>query len=208
MSLVLLSPKTSKRSLTLNKSFILSLTFHTLLIFGVTVTTFYKLPLLENSPIINVKFANSSQDSFGKVGQSSTKVSSNSESQESLISKQTNKSSYKAQKIKKLEANSLVTSEEAMYLNLWQREIESTGDELILSKDIDYSDSKVQIMATIDSFGNLIKSEVIISSGNLNVDRMAIEILEEAAPFTPFDPKMLNEYSILEIIRDWNFSPK
>ena len=208
MSSVLLSPKTSKRSLTLNKSFILSLTFHTLLIFGVTVTTFYKLPLLENSPIINVKFANSSQDSFGKVGQSSTEVSSNSDSQESLISKQTNKSSYKAQKIKKLEANSLVTSEEAMYLNLWQREIESTGDELILSKDIDYSDSKVQIMATIDSFGNLIKSEIIISSGNLNVDRMAIEILEEAAPFAPFDPKMLNEYSILEIIRDWNFSPK
>ena len=208
MSSVLLSPKTSKRSLTLNKSFILSLTFHTLLIFGVTVTTFYKLPLLENSPIINVKFANSSQDSFGNVGQSSTEVSSNSDSTESLISKEINRSSYKAQKIKKLEANSLVTSEEAMYLNLWQREIESTGDELITSKDIDYSDSKVQIMATIDSFGNLIKSEVIISSGNLNVDRMAIEILEEAAPFAPFDPKMLNEYSILEIIRDWNFSPK
>jgi TonB family protein len=93
-------------------------------------------------------------------------------------------------------------------MNLWQREIESTGDELITSKDIDYSDSKVQIMATIDSFGNLIKSEIIISSGNLSVDRMAIEILEEAAPFAPFDPKMLNEYSILEIIRDWNFSPK
>ena len=208
MSSVLLSPKTSKRSLTLNKSFLLSLTFHTLLIFGVTFTTFYKLPLLENSPIINVKFANSSQDSFGNVGQSSTEVSSNSDSTESLISKEINRSSYKAQKIKKLEANSLVTSEEAMYLNLWQREIESTGDELITSKDIDYSDSKVQIMATIDSFGNLIKSEVIISSGNLNVDRMAIEILEEAAPFAPFDPKMLNEYSILEIIRDWNFSPK
>ena len=208
MSSVLLSPKTSKRSLTLNKSFLLSLTFHTLLIFGVTFTTFYKLPLLENSPIINVKFANSSQDSFGNVGQSSTEVSSNSDSTESLISKEINRSSYKAQKIKKLEANSLVTSEEAMYLNLWQREIESTGDELITSKDIDYSDSKVQIMATIDSFGNLIKSEIIISSGNPSVDRMAIEILEEAAPFTPFDPKMLNEYSILEIIRDWNFSPK
>jgi outer membrane biosynthesis protein TonB len=208
MSSVLLSPKTSKRSLTLNKSFLLSLTLHTLLIFGVTFTTFYKLPLLENSPIINVKFANSSQDSFGNVGQSSTEVSSNSDSQESLISKEINRSSYKAQKIKKLEANSLVTSEEAMYLNLWQREIESTGDELITSKDIDYSDSKVQIMATIDSFGNLIKSEIIISSGNPSVDRMAIEILEEAAPFAPFDPKMLNEYSILEIIRDWNFSPK
>ena len=208
MSSILLNQKTSKRSLTLNKSFVLSLTFHTLLIFGVTFTTFYKLPLIENSPIINVKFANSSQDSFGNVGQSSTAVSNINESQESLITKESNRSVYRAQKIKKLEANSLVSTEEAMYLNLWQRDIESTGDELITSKNIDYSDSRVQIMATIDSFGNLIKSEILISSGNPNVDRMAIDILEEAAPFAPFDPKMLNEYSILEIIRDWNFSTK
>jgi len=208
MSSILLNQKTSKRSLTLNKSFVLSLTFHTLLIFGVTFTTFYKLPLIENSPIINVKFANSSQDSFGNVGQSSTAVSNINESQESLITKESNRSVYQAQKIKKLEANSLVSTEEAMYLNLWQRDIESTGDELITSINIDYSDSRVQIMATIDSFGNLIKSEILISSGNPNVDRMAIDILEEAAPFAPFDPKMLNEYSILEIIRDWNFSTK
>ena len=208
MSSILLNQKTSKRSLTLNKSFVLSLTFHTLLIFGVTFTTFYKLPLIENSPIINVKFANSSQDSFGNVGQSSTALSNINESQESLVIKETNRSVYQAQKIKKLEANSLVSTEEAMYLNLWQRDIESTGDELITSKNIDYSDSRVQIMATIDSFGNLIKSEILISSGNPNVDRMAIDILEEAAPFAPFDPKMLNEYSILEIIRDWNFSTK
>ena len=206
MSSILLNQKTSKRSLTLNKSFVLSLIFHTLLIFGVTFTTFYKLPLIENSPIINVKFANSSQDSFGNVGQSSTAVSNINESQESLITKESNRSVYQAQKIKKLEANSLVSTEEAMYLNLWQRDIESTGDELIASKNIDYYDSRVQIMATIDSFGNLIKSEILISSGNRDVDRMAIDILEEAAPFAPFDPKMLNEYSILEIIRDWNFS--
>jgi len=196
MSSILLNQKTSKRSLTLNKSFVLSLTFHTLLIFGVTFTTFYKLPLIENSPIINVKFANSSQDSFGNVGQSSTAVSNINESQESLITKESNRSVYQAQKIKKLEANSLVSTEEALYLNLWQRDIESTGDELIASKNIDYSDSRVQIMATIDSFGNLIKSEILISSGNPNVDRMAIDILEEAAPFARFDRKMLNEYSI------------
>jgi outer membrane biosynthesis protein TonB len=54
----------------------------------------------------------------------------------------------------------------------------------------------------------LIKSEILISSGNPDVDKMAIDILEEAAPFAPFDPKMLNEYSILEIIRDWNFSTR
>ena len=95
-----------------------------------------------------------------------------------------------------------------MYLNLWQREIESIGDELIAANDIEYTDSKVQVMATIDSFGNLIKSEILISSGNNYVDKMAIDILEKAAPFSPFDPKMVNEYGILEIIRDWNFTPR
>ena len=208
MSSILLNQKISKRSLTLNKSFVLSIIFHSLLIFGVTFTTFYKLPLIENSPIINVKFANSSQDSFGNVGQYSTEILNINQSQDSLVNKATNRSVYQAQKIKKLEANSLVSNEEAMYLNLWQRDIESTGDSLISSKDINYSNSRVQIMATIDSFGNLIKSEILISSGNYEVDKMAIDILEEAAPFAPFDPKMLNEYSILEIIRDWNFSPK
>ena len=54
----------------------------------------------------------------------------------------------------------------------------------------------------------LIKSEILISSGNASVDKMAIDILEKAAPFAPFDPQMLNEYGILEIIRDWNFNPR
>lgn len=207
MNSILLNQKISRRSLTLNKSFILSVVFHAILIFGITFTTFYKIPLIEKSPIINVKFANSTQDFIGDIGQSAAEKVSSYDSNTSLI-KKANRNVYQPQKIKKLQANSLVSNEEAMYLNLWQREIESTGDRLIPLKDIAYRDSKVQIMATVDSFGNLIKSEILISSGNPDVDKMAIDILEEAAPFAPFDPKMLNEYSILEIIRDWNFSTR
>ena len=54
--------------------------------------------------------------------------------------------------------------------------------------------------------GNLINSKVLISSGNSFIDDMAISILKESAPFAPFNKDMSNEYSILEIIRDWNFS--
>ena len=207
MNSILLNQKISRRSLTLNKSFILSVVFHAILIFGITFTTFYKIPLIEKSPIINVKFANSTQNFIGDLGQSAPEEINSYDSNPSLI-KKANRNVYQPQKIKKLQANSLVSNEEAMYLNLWQREIESTGDRLIPLKDIAYRDSKVQIMATVDSFGNLIKSEILISSGNPDVDKMAIDILEEAAPFAPFDPKMLNEYSILEIIRDWNFSTR
>jgi TonB family protein len=208
MSSILANQRVSKRSLTLNKSFLLSIFFHTVLIFGVTFTTFYKIPLIDESPIINVKFANSSQDSIGKLNESVNNTFESNNSKEGTFTKKVERKIYQAQKIKKLQANSTVTNEEAMYLNLWQREIESIGDVLIAANDIEYTDSKVQVMATIDSFGNLIKSEILISSGNTYVDKMAIDILEKAAPFAPFDPKMINEYGILEIIRDWNFTPR
>ena len=208
MTSILAKQKVSKRSLTLNKSFILSLTFHLFLVFGLTFTTFYTIPVLENSPIINVKFANSSQDVIGYDGFQQNESLPIEEGLESMQNIVPQKNSYQARKVKKLESNSLVNTEEAVYLNLWQRNIESIGDEIIASADIEYINSKVQVMATIDSFGNLIKSEVLISSGNIALDKMALNIPIEAAPFAPFDQKMLNEYSVLEIVRDWNFSPK
>ena len=70
MSSILANQRVSKRSLTLNKSFLLSVFFHTVLILGVTFTTFYKIPFIDESPIINVKFANSSQDSIGELNDS------------------------------------------------------------------------------------------------------------------------------------------
>ena len=208
MSLILANQRVSKRSLTLNKSFLLSIFFHTVLILGVTFTTFYKIPFIDESPIINVKFANSSLDSIGELNESVNKTFESNNSKEGTFIKKVERKIYQAQKIKKLQANSTVTNEEAMYLNLWQREVESIGDELIAANDIEYSDSMVQVMATIDSFGNLIKSEILISSGNAYVDKMAIDILEKAAPFAPFDPQMINEYGILKIIRDWNFTSR
>ena len=206
MTSILSAQKVSKRSLTLNKSFFLSLVIHLCLIFGITFTTFYKMPLLESSSIINVKFADALEDVISQEGSSSENISQNTEESDFLSKKEINENNFQAYKVKKLEANSTVNNEEAMYLNLWQRNIESSGDKMISATDKILEDSKVQIMATIDSFGNLIKSEILISSGDRSVDEMAIKILEESAPFAPFDPKMLNEYSFLEIVRDWNFS--
>ena len=208
MSSLSAHPRPSKRSLTLNKSFFLSVFFHTVLIFGVTFTTFYKIPLIDESPIINVKFANSSYDSLGAFNKSVDNISQFRNPKEGNFARKVERKIVQPQKVKKLEANSTVTNEEAIYLNLWQREIESIGDKIISENDFEYPDSKVQIMAKIDSLGNLIQSEILISSGNVYVDQMAIDILEKAAPFAPFDPKMINEYGILEIIRDWNFNQR
>ena len=189
MSSLYSSATNSKRSLTFNKSFILSILIHSFLIFGISITTYYKLPLLKESPIINVKFANSNQDIMTNTNienvQDFSKDFSNSENGNMNSSKKMSQSF----KIKKLEANSIVNSEEAVYLNLWQRQIESTGDNII-SENENYFDGKVQIMATIDIYGNLINSKILISSGNNIIDEMAIKILQESAPFAPFNKSM------------------
>ena len=196
MSALYSSATNSKRSLTFNKSFILSILIHSFLIFGISITTYYKLPLLQESPIINVKFANSNQDIMTNTNienvQDFSKDFSNSENGNMKSSKKMSQSF----KIKKLEANSIVNSEEAVYLNLWQRQIESTGDNII-SENESYFDGKVQIMATIDIYGNLINSKILISSGNNIIDEMAIKILQESAPFAPFNKSMSSEYSCL-----------
>ena len=195
----------SRRSLTFNKSFIISVIIHLLIIFGISITTYYKLPIIKESQIINVKFANSNQDSVIK-----TNNLADSESNQDLTSMniENNKKSNnisKSFKIKKLKSNSKVNSDEAIYLNLWQRKIESTGDNVI-SNEENVLNGKVQILASIDLNGNLVNSKILISSGNAIIDNMAIKILEDAAPFSPFNETMSNEYSVLEIVRDWNFS--
>ena len=205
MSIFSASKIVSRRSLTFNKSFFISLIIHLLLIFGISITTYYKLPIFKESPIINVKFANSNQDHYSKIniGSNETlKKNVQTSFDGNMIVSQGASQSFR---IKKLQANSAVNSDEAIYLNLWQRQIETTGDDII-SKSKNLFDGKVQIMATIDIYGNLISSKILISSGDKFIDEMALNILNESAPFAPFNQTMSSEYSILEIIRDWNFS--
>ena len=200
------SKNISKRSLTFNKSFFISIAIHVLIIFGISITTYYKIPLFNETPIINVKLANSDQDLMTDLinGDLQNSKKSLSTLSKGTIEKSNNIST--SYKVKRLQANSIVNSEEAVYLNLWQREIETAGDKIIANNQSSLSGT-VQIMAKIDIYGNLVSSEILISSGNTLVDQMAISILNESAPFAPFNETMSNEYSLLEIVRDWNFSP-
>ena len=206
MNLISISTnRASKRSLTFNKSFVISIVIHMIVIFGISITTYYKLPIFNESPIINVRLANSSQDYLSNL-----EFEANDDLMKNLYSEkdgeiQTLKKNSQSFKVKKLQANSNVNSEEAVYLNLWQRKIETIGDKII-SNNKKYFNGKVQIMATIDLNGNLVNSEILVSSGNILIDNMAINILKESAPFEPFNSSMSNEYSVLEIVRDWNFS--
>lgn len=196
--------KTSKRALTFNKSFTISILIHIFLIFGITFLAFSNQTESNNIQIINVKFANSDKDIIGEKSPS-LKEELNTLSNESKINPLSSEYSYEAVKIKKLDANSVLKNEEAYYLNLWQRKVETLGNDYILNIDKKGLEGSVQILVTIDSSGNLIDTKILISSGNNKIDKIALEILKKASPFEPFNSEMLKNYNVLEIVRDWNF---
>ena len=67
MSSHLLTKNASSRSLNLNKSFLVSTGIHLVLIFGITFTTYYKIPILNQTPVINVKLANANIDELSLI---------------------------------------------------------------------------------------------------------------------------------------------
>ncbi len=204
MSIAILQNKKVSRRLDMNKSIYISIGIHLLIIFGITFVNIYDLPTFDDSPIINVRLANApvEQDGFLSMNEETVEAFSQETLDSNLKRTEMRAESYK---VKRLEANSEVNSSEAFYLNAWQRRVETTGDSMILSSDYSLTNQTVRLMATVDSFGNLLKSEILISSGNQETDMLALKILKESAPFNSFDAEMQKGYKVLEIVRDWNF---
>ena len=204
MSYAILNNKKVRRRLDISKSTYISIGVHLLVIFGITFSNVYDLPTFDDSPIINIRLANSSieQDGFLSMNEEAIDTFSPESSDSALTRKDMRAETYK---VKRLEANSEVNSSEAFYLNSWQRKVETIGQSLIVASDYTSSNQTVRLMATVDSFGNLLKSEILISSGDQETDKLALQILQESAPFRPFDEDMQKGYKILEIVRDWNF---
>ena len=96
MSSHLLTKNSSSRSLNLNKSFLISAVIHLVLIFGITFTTYYKLPILNQTPVINVKLANANIDELGQQTSAFNDVNElNQDNPKSMLNRK-QKSSYQS----------------------------------------------------------------------------------------------------------------
>ena len=203
MSHPILYNKNIKNRVNLKKSFLLSTVIHIFLIFGVSFIFIFKQPLFESAPIVNIKLANSDIDQDPNFIPQS-KILSNGDGAESseVFLNQTNQ---KTLKVKMLNANSEQSTIEAKYLNAWQRKIERVGHSFLKKEYPQLNLTQLRLVVSIDSFGNLIETEIIDSSGNSNIDAIAQEIVRLASPFEPFSSEMMSEYEILQVDRIWKF---
>ena len=187
------------------KSMLASLIFHGVVIFGISFVVIKKPWDFNKEAIVNIKFANEEFDMQGSALNGFEPLQQNSQ-QAAMVSRDIKLQDQSQLSVRRLESNSTLESFETIYLNAWQRQIETAGYYEISRSDIIQGNFRVQIRSIIDHMGNLIGADILQSSGNSILDALALKILHQSAPFEPFSEDMLENYQQLEIIRDWNFT--
>ena len=187
------------------QSMFVSLIFHGVVIFGVSFVVIQQPWKFNEEVIVNIRFANGEFDMRGSSNNGLDLLQKNNQ-QVAMVSKDSSSQDQSQLSVRRLESNSTLESYETIYLNAWQRKVETAGYYEISRKDIIQGNFKVQIRSIIDSVGNLIGVDILKSSGNSSMDALALKILQQSAPFQPFPQDMAVNYQQLEIIRDWNFT--
>ena len=187
------------------QSMLTSLIFHGIVIFGISFVVIQQPWKFNEEAIVNIRFANEEFDMQGRSNSGFDSIQRNNQ-QAAMVARDSNPQDQSQLSVRRLESNSTLESYETIYLNAWQRQVETTGYFQISQKDILKGNFKVQIRSIIDSMGNLIGADILKSSGNSSMDALALKILQQAAPFEPFPVDMAANYQQLEIVRDWNFT--
>ena len=187
------------------QSMLVSIIFHGVVIFGISFVVIQQSWEFNEEVIVNIRFANEEFDMQGSSNNGLDELQENNQ-QVAMVSKDSSSQDQSQFSVRRLESNSTLESYETIYLNAWQRKVETAGYYEISRKDITQGNFKVQIRSIIDSMGNLIGADILKSSGNSSMDALALKILQQSAPFQPFPQDMAVNYQQLEIIRDWNFT--
>ena len=152
MSHPILYNKSIKGRVNLKKSFVFSILIHVFLIFGLSFVFIYTQPLLDSSPVVNIRLANADEDqNLDFLMQVDSSINGNGAESSELIDDQIKE---KILKVKILDANSDQNTIESKYLNAWQRKIERVGHN-VLKKEYPQLDlTQLRLVVSIDSLGN------------------------------------------------------
>ena len=187
------------------KSMLVSLMFHGIVIFGISFVVIQQPWEFNEDVIVNIKFADGEFDMQGSSLNGFKSIQQTNQ-QAAMVSQDVNLQDQSQLSVRRLESNSTLQSFETIYLNAWQRQVETAGYYEISRSDIVQGNFRVQIKSIIDHMGNLIEADILQSSGNSMLDALALRILYQSAPFEPFPEDMVANYHQLEIVRDWNFT--
>ena len=117
------------------KSMLASLIFHGVVIFGVSFVVIQQPWEFNEETIVNIKFANGEFDMQGSILNGSQSFEQNSQ-KSAMISRDVSLQDKSKFSVRRLESNSTLESFETIYLNAWQRQVETAGYYEISRSDI------------------------------------------------------------------------
>ena len=94
----------------------------------------------------------------------------------------------------------------ALYYDHMRQKIEHLGTSDFPQRDGSKLYGKLIMAITVDASGHLLKSEVVRSSGNAQLDRMARAIVNAAQPFGRFNAAMRRDAEQLVIVAGFDFT--
>jgi TonB family protein len=97
-------------------------------------------------------------------------------------------------------------AKDAAYLAAWRDKIEHIGTQQYQKALSEIaSGGDLLMLVALDKAGNLLEIQIRRSSGNAQLDALAVSIVQAAAPFDPLPQAMQEDTEVLEIIRTWKF---
>ena len=132
------------------QSMFTSLIFHGIVMFGISFVVIQQPWEFNEEAIVNIRFANEEFDMQGNSNSGFDSIQRNNQ-QAAMVTRDSNPQDQSQLRVRRLESNSTLESYETIYLNAWQRQVETTGYFQISQKDIIQGNFKVQIRSTIDS---------------------------------------------------------
>ncbi len=104
---------------------------------------------------------------------------------------------------KRITSSSATSSEEAAYLDMWQKKIERIGRANYPPGGLS---GELLVLAVIRRDGALLDARVLESSRHPALDAAALRTVRLAAPFSHFPTEMRKSYDRLEIVHRWRFA--
>ena len=108
-------------------------------------------------------------------------------------------------RVRRLHADSDLKTLETLYMNRWQRKVESVGA-LFFERELASLKGKVQVQVRIEASGRVRDIRVLDGGQNRELAAMVRRILRESAPFPPLPDGLAAKADILEIVRVWVFN--
>jgi protein TonB len=110
-------------------------------------------------------------------------------------------------RIKSINAVSAHKYAAADYVKEWDRKVEGVGNSNypVINGRKDFS-ATLSMEVGIGADGSIYDIKILKSSGSIELDKAAQQIVENSAPFPPLPESITQELDVLSIRREWSFS--